>query len=151
MKQLVSARALAAWRSFLRAHAAAVSAIETDLRNGGLVELTWYDVLVAVNSAPAGRLRMKELAGELVLTRSNATRLVDKLESAGLVERRTAEDDARGAVVMLTAAGRASLRRAWPVYAAGINRYFAAGVRDRELDVMASALSRIDSRARAGT
>lgn len=149
MKQLVSARALAAWRSFLRAHAAAVSAIEADLRSRSLVELTWYDVLVAVNSAPGGQLRMKELAGELVLTRTNATRLVDKLESAGLVERHKAKDDARGAVVVLTAAGRASLRRAWPVYAAGINRYFAAGLRARELDVMAFALARIDSQARA--
>lgn len=148
MKDLVSARALAAWRSFLQAHAAAVSAIEADLDRRGLVQLTWYDVLVAVNSAPERRLRMSALADSLVLTRSNATRLVDKLEISGLVERRRAEDDGRGAVVLLTPAGRMSLRRAWPVYASGINRYFAARLNDRELDAMADALSRVDSRAR---
>jgi DNA-binding MarR family transcriptional regulator len=148
MKDLVSARALAAWRSFLRAHAAAVAAIEADLNRRGLVQLTWYDLLVAVNSAPEGRLRMRELADQLVLTRSNATRLVDKLEAAQLIERHRADEDGRGAVVVLTPAGRMSLRRAWPVYATGINRYFAARLKDRELDVMAVALSRIDSRTR---
>jgi len=148
MKDLVSARALTAWRSFLRAHAAAVSAIEADLNRRGLVQLTWYDLLVAVNSAPEGRLRMSELADKLVLTRSNATRLVDKMEMAQLVERHRAEEDRRGALVVLTSAGRMSLRRAWPVYAAGINRYFAARLKDRELDAMAAALSRIDSRTR---
>ena len=102
MKDLISPRALEAWRSFLRAHAAAVSAIEADLDRRGLVQLTWYDLLVAVNSAPERRLRMIELAESLVLTRSNATRLVDKLEAAHLVERRRADEDGRGAVVVLT-------------------------------------------------
>ena len=143
MKGRVSEAGLDAWRTFLRAHAAVVSRIEGDLVGVGLVPLTWYDVLVAVDSAPAGRIRMSALAGKLVLTRSGATRLVDKLERARLVRRETAAEDRRGAFATLTVRGRQALRLAWPVYARGINELFLAHLSDREVTSLARALERV--------
>ena len=143
MQSQVPEVGLDAWRTFLRAHAAVVSEIETDLERRGLIPLTWYDVLVAISSAPGGRIRMAALAGKLVLTRSGATRLVDKLERARLVRRETAVEDRRGAFATLTPGGRRALRKAWPAYARGINELFLAHISDRELTTLARALERV--------
>ena len=132
-----------AWRRFLKAHAAVVGAIEEDLERRGHVPLEWYDVLVAISDAPQGRLRLKDLGRELVLTRSGATRLADKLEVAGLLERQRVHDDRRGVILSLTASGRRALRSAWPIYARGITDRFLAKLTSGEVDIVSSALARI--------
>ena len=53
----------------------------------GCIALAWYDVLVGLVEAPERRLRMHELAERVVLSRSTLTRLVDRLEQAGLLQR----------------------------------------------------------------
>lgn len=132
-----------AWRRFLKAHAAVVGAIEQDLERSGHVPLEWYDVLVAISDAPQGRLRLKDLGRELVLTRSGATRLADKLEAAGLVERHRGHDDRRGVILSLTQSGGKALRSAWPVYARGIRDRFLAKLTSGEVDTVSAALGRI--------
>jgi DNA-binding MarR family transcriptional regulator len=140
---LVPERGLDAWRTFLQAHAAVISRIETELERRDLVPLVWYDVLVAISSAPGRRIRMSTLADELVLTRSNATRLIDRLEQARLVGRVVAPDDRRGAFAVLTRTGRQALRQAWPVYARGINQLFLSRLTEREVDVIRAAFGRV--------
>jgi DNA-binding MarR family transcriptional regulator len=140
---------LAAWRHFLKAHAAVVSSIERDLDERGLVPLVWYDVLIAIAEAPNRRLRLRDVARELVLTRSGATRLVDKLEAAGLVRRERSEDDRRGAVAVLTAEGGCALSAAWPVYAAGIRERFADMLSPSEIRIIRDAMRRIEQGAAA--
>ncbi len=136
---------LTAWRAFLIAHASTVSAIERDLAAEGLVPLTWYDVLVALWEAPDHRLRLHELAREIVLSRSGLTRLVDRLEAAGLLRREAATDDRRGAYAVLTDEGRAAQLRAWPIYARGIATYFADHLSEEEAMILANALQRISA------
>lgn len=140
---LVPERGLDAWRTFLQAHAAVISRIEAELERRGLVPLVWYDVLVAISSAPGRRIRMSALADELVLTRSNATRLIDRLEKARLVGRVVAPDDRRGAFAVLTRTGGQALRQAWPVYARGINELFLSRLTEREVEVIRAAFSRV--------
>ena len=140
---------LTAWRAFLLAHAAAVSAIERELAAEGLVPLTWYDVLVALWEAPDHRLRLHELAREVVLSRSGLTRLVDRLEAAGLLRREACADDRRGAYAVLTEEGRAAQLRAWPIYARGIATHFADLLSEEEAMILADALGRISAAARA--
>lgn len=134
---------LAAWRALLYAHALVVEAIERDLAAAGLVPLTWYDVLVALWEAPDHRLRLRELAREVVLSRSGLTRLVDRLETAGLLRREPCLDDRRGAYAVLTAAGREAQLRAWPVYAHGIADRFGRHLSPEEAAVLATALGRV--------
>ncbi len=134
---------LAAWRALLNAHAAAVAAIERELAADDLVPLTWYDVLVALWEAPGRRLRLNELARAVVLSRSGLTRLVDRLERAGLLSREPCPEDRRGAFAVLTREGEAALRRAWPVYARGIDRHFGRFLDDGEAPVVAAALDRV--------
>ena len=134
---------LAAWRAFLNAHASVVAAIERELAAGGFVPLTWYDVLVALWEAPEHRLRLHELARAVVLSRSGLTRLVDRLEGAGLLRREPCADDRRGAYAVLTLDGEATLRRTWPVYARGIVAHFARHLSDDEARTLAEALGRV--------
>ena len=139
---------LASWRAFLVAHAATVGAIERELAAEGVVPLTWYDVLVALWEAPDHRLRLHELAREVVLSRSGLTRLVDRLEAAGLLRREACPDDRRGAYAVLTHEGRGGQLRAWPVYARGIATHFADHLSEEEAATLADALGRIGAAAR---
>jgi DNA-binding MarR family transcriptional regulator len=71
------------WALFLTAHSVLVGAMEKRLKDAGLPPLAWYDVLWILERAPDQRLRMSALADQLVLTRFNVTRLVDRLVDAG--------------------------------------------------------------------
>ncbi|MBC8006535.1 MAG: MarR family transcriptional regulator, partial [Prolixibacteraceae bacterium] len=86
---------------------------------------------------------MRELADMTVVSRSNVTRMVDRLESAGLVERERAEDDRRGAFAVLTAKGRAMRRKMWPVYSAAIKELFEDQLAEREATQMGDILRRL--------
>jgi DNA-binding MarR family transcriptional regulator len=112
------------WPLFLRAQALLIGAMEERLKAVALPPLEWYDVLWALERAPDQRLRMHALADQLVLTRFNVTRLVDRLQAAGLVARERTSEDGRGACAVLTDKGRDLRRRMWPVYRAAIDELF---------------------------
>ena len=139
-----------AWRALITAHAAAVERIERGLLEAGLPPLSWYDVLLELSAAPGCRLRMHELAGAVVLSRSGLTRLVDRLEKAGLLRRAPDPADGRGSFAVLTDEGAGMRERMWPVYAKGIAEHFGAHVSDEEAEVLSRALGRVRAAARAG-
>ncbi len=134
---------LAAWRAFLRAHARVVEAIERDLAEAGTRPLSWYDVLVALSEAPERRLRMHELADAVRLSPSGLSRLVDRLEARGLLERQPCSDDRRCQFAVLTGSGMDVLRGAWPTYAAGIARHFGERLSDAEVETLREILDRL--------
>ena len=138
-----------AWRALITAHAAAVERIERGLLEAGLPPLSWYDVLLELSAAPGCRLRMHELAGAVVLSRSGLTRLVDRLEKAGLLRREPDPADGRGSFAVLTDEGAGMRQRMWPVYAKGIAEHFGAHVSDEEAEVLSRALGRVRAAARA--
>jgi DNA-binding MarR family transcriptional regulator len=134
---------LAAWEAFVLAHAAAVGRIERELAREDVVSLTWYDVLVALAHAPEQRLRLNELADRVVLSRSGLSRLLDRIEKAGLIRREPAPGDRRGFLAVLTPEGARAQREAWPHYAAGIARHFSRHLTDDEKRILADALRRV--------
>ena len=115
---------LTAWSTFLRAHARVVRELERELQNQQRLALTDYDVLVQLAAADGHRLRMSELADGLLLSRSGATRLVDRLVTDGLVERVSCESDRRGQWASLTDAGLQRLRGASPTHLRGVKTHF---------------------------
>src|SRR3954468_473616 len=117
---------LGAWRAFLTAHAHITRAISRPLAAAGLPDLAWYDLLWALYSAPGRRLRVNELAREVVLSPTAMSRFVDRVEAAGHVRREPDPHDRRALQVTITDSGIELLRQMWPVYEQGIERHFAA-------------------------
>ena len=134
---------LAAWSTFLRAHARVMRELERELQAEQDLALTDYDVLVQLASADERRLRMSELADRLLLSRSGATRLVDRLEADGLVARETCESDRRGQWAALTDAGVARLRRASPTHLRGVATHFLDRLEPDELGALERMLAQV--------
>ena len=139
---------LVAWRTFLEAHAVAVETLTRELREAEDLPLTWYDVLVQLHEAADHRLRMQELADAVLLSKSGVTRLVDRMEREGLVERSRCADDRRGTFATMTPAGLARLRDAAPVHLAGVAQHFAAHLDAEEAALLESLLRRVVTAAR---
>jgi DNA-binding MarR family transcriptional regulator len=132
--------ALAAWGAFLRFHATVTDVLGRELSRQVGMPLTWFDVLFQLDAAPGHQLRMQDLANAVVLSKSGLTRLVDRLEQAGYVERRSCPSDRRGTFAEITAKGRAALGRAKPVHLQGVAHHFAAHLTDAEVSAFGSAL-----------
>jgi DNA-binding MarR family transcriptional regulator len=115
---------LAAWSGFLRGHAQIVRALDAELEQEHGLPLTSYDVLIQLSLVADRRLRMSELADAIVLSRSGLTRLVDRLERGGLVERERGEADPRQVYARLTDRGFQVVAEATPTHIAGIKERF---------------------------
>lgn len=116
--------------------------LELDLEAEAGLALADYDVLVQLAQAESGSLRMHELADRVLLSRGGLTRLVDRLEGDGLVERRRCTNDARGFYAVLSPAGKARLREASPAHLAAVRRFFTDAYSEAELDELAELLGR---------
>ncbi|WP_433060683.1 MarR family winged helix-turn-helix transcriptional regulator [Dactylosporangium sp. CS-033363] len=132
-----------AWGMLLRVHAALTPVLDQELQAAHGLPLTWYDVLLELNAAPARRLTMSELGAAAVVSRSRVSRVVDELVRAGLVERVANPDDKRSAYAKLTPAGRTRLRAAAPTYLAGIERHFTGRMTRAEAQTVAAALGKV--------
>src|SRR5215472_9704710 len=131
---------VAAWRSLLVAYSRLVPAVEADLRAAGQIPLSWYDVLLELNAAPGQRLRMSELGERALISRTRASRVVDELAAAGLVQRQSDLRDRRSSFATLTAAGKQALRRAWPTYRQAIDRRFGSNLTAEQCQDLARLL-----------
>jgi DNA-binding MarR family transcriptional regulator len=131
-----------AWAALLRVHARVVPRLDRELRERCDLPLTWYDVLLELNSAPECNLTMGQLGDAAVVSRTRATRVVDALVAAGLVERRTHPDDRRSTIVAITTEGRRRFRRAAPVYVRGIEEHFTRHL-GADAGTVARALERV--------
>ncbi len=143
--RLLSPLELRAWRGMLRAQAALAKALDAQLEAAHGLQLSSYEVLMYLADAEDERMRMCDLASTVLLSRSGLTRLVDRLEAAGLLRREAATDDRRGAYAVLTDEGRAAQLRAWPIYARGIATHFAGHLSEEEAMILANALQRISA------
>jgi DNA-binding MarR family transcriptional regulator len=134
---------LTAWRTFLRAHATVVRRLEAELVAEHDLPLASYDVLVQLSEATDRRLRMTELADRVLLSRSGLTRLADRLEREGLIERKACPSDARGTLAVLTPAGLARLRAAWPTHRRGVAEHVTGRLSAAELVRLRELLTKL--------
>jgi DNA-binding MarR family transcriptional regulator len=132
-----------AWRALLVAHARVNRILDDELRRETGLNLGWYEVLLLLAGAPDQRLRMSDLAAGMILSRSAATRLVDRLERDGLVERSVCDEDRRGMEVSLTDEGRDRFLVAGRLHLRGIEQHFGAHLDPTELEVLTEALTRV--------
>jgi DNA-binding MarR family transcriptional regulator len=134
---------LDAWAGFLRTHATLVRELDEELTERHGLPLSSYDVLVQLDAAPEGRLRMSHLADAVLLSRSGLSRLVTRLEKQGLLARTECPSDARGAFAAITDPGREKLAEARATHRAGVRERFLDKLADREMRQLARAWSRL--------
>lgn len=125
----------------MHVHAAVTAAIDETLRREVGIPGTWYEALVEIAFA-GGTMRMNEFARETTLTKSGATRFVDRLESAGLVERTTCPTDRRVAQLALTAEGKRVQRASDPHVLRVIHDRFGRHMTVEEARTISEALTR---------
>ena len=133
---------LGAWRGLMRVHAAIVKELDAELDARHGLPLSSYEVLRALRKAPGGRLRMAELAENVLLSRSGMTRLIDRLEREGFVTRSTCDKDGRGCYAVLTAEGAAAAERARATHIAVVRDRFLRHFSEEEMGELASLLAR---------
>jgi DNA-binding MarR family transcriptional regulator len=138
---------LAPWRAFVMAQAHVSRRLDEDLRAEHGLSLQEYVALLILVESPDRRLRMGRLAEALALSKSGATRLIDRLVSDGLVDRVTCASDLRGAEAALTEAGVSRLRTAAPTHLRGIAEYFLSAIDAGDLDTIERSMRSVSDRA----
>jgi len=141
-RPLPSKDEIAAWRAFLRAHAALTRRLEEDLIREQQLPLAMYDVMVQLVEV-GGRLRMNEVADAVLILRHGLPRLVDRMVSAGYVRREPSPDDARGVFAVLTDEGFARLKSASPTHLGGVGRYVVDRLSPEELSALGRACEKL--------
>jgi len=148
--RLLSPPELRAWRGMLRAHAALAKALDAQLEAGHGLQLSSYEVLMYLADAEDQRMRMCDLASTILLSRSGLTRLVDRLQREGLLERVACADDARGAFAKLTPLGHDRLAAARATHLAGVRAMFLELFTVEELELLGGSWDRVLERAGFG-
>jgi DNA-binding MarR family transcriptional regulator len=134
---------LRAWRGLLRAHACLAKRLDAELEQAHGLPMTSYEVLYHLEEASGGRMRMCELAEQAQLSRSGLTRLVDRLERDGLLERCSCDHDARGSYACLTPGGRERLEEARVTHLGVVREHFFSRFSESELSTLADMWERI--------
>ena len=102
-------RQTALWQSFLAAHRLIVEQLADEMVREHQLPLEWFDVLVHLADLPGMRSRQKDLRDRMLLSESGVSRLLVRMEKAGVITRMTADDDRRGMEIAVTDAGRVAL------------------------------------------
>lgn len=140
---VADAPGIGAWRNFLTAHARITRRLDEELQAAHGLSLAEYDALLQIAHAPGRRVRMNVLAERVILSRSGITRLVDRLEAAGAVERIACKTDARGQEAVLTPLGLDRLRTAANTHLDGVRRYFLDRLDGGELERLEASLAQV--------
>ncbi|WP_327096118.1 MarR family transcriptional regulator [Nocardia vinacea] len=111
------------WQAFIRLRQRLDAALSAGLAQDGLSTAD-YELLVPLSAAPGACLRAKELAAEVCWEKSRLSKHLARMAARGLVDRRPAEDDARGILVELTPQGRKVLEKAAPNHVELVRRIF---------------------------
>jgi DNA-binding MarR family transcriptional regulator len=139
---------MAAWLAFLEVSHRLDRAIEQQLKRDAGLSHAQYEILSRLESAPGGQLRMSELADVITVSRSGLTYQVTQLERAGLARRERCPSDERGVLAVLTATGRAVLRRAAPGHVRVVRRYLIDALTPAQRAALAEGLAAARDRLR---
>jgi len=139
--------AVRAFVALVRSHAAVTRRLSAQLTNDHGLSINDYEVLLRLSRAPEQRMRRVDLAGEVLLTPSGITRLLDGLERAGFVERGTCDSDRRVVYAVLTDVGLAKLREASTTHGAQVEDLVGGQFDQHELSTIADLVARLGAAA----
>jgi DNA-binding MarR family transcriptional regulator len=132
----------AAWRGFLLTHDRLWRSLEAGLATLN-VSMAEYSVLALLGEAGPDGMRMSDLAERRLMSTGGFTRLADRLERRGLIQRRPSAVDGRGSEAVLTKEGRSLLRRAWRKHYAQLRELFFDRLDQDDLSRLADIWTRL--------
>ena len=142
-----TAAQLDAWRVFLECAFALIDILDAELRDERGLTLRWYDVLVQLDEA-GGSCRMTELAQRILASKSGLTRVIDRMEDEGLVQRERPQDDRRVILVLITPKGLEALQVARAVHRRGIDEHFVRHLNERDLAALRRMFEKVSEHVR---
>jgi DNA-binding MarR family transcriptional regulator len=134
---------VSAWSGMVKAARRLTDAVEAEVKQAGFPPLAWYDVLLELSRAPRGRLTPKELETKTLMAQYNLSRLLDRLEREGLVQRIDYPGDRRRQRIEITGPGRFLRKAMWPVYGGAIERHLGSRLSERESEGLADLLAKV--------
>jgi DNA-binding MarR family transcriptional regulator len=138
---------LRAWRLFFESALALLDVLDAELEEAAGIPQRWYDVLVHLEESPQG-IPMNELAERILYSKSGFTRVVDRMEEAGLVRRSRVGNDRRTILIVLTDKGTETLERARRHHRDGIQRHFSQHLTNADIKALTRALEKVSTHAR---
>jgi len=144
----LDARELEAWQGWLEVSTMLNRRVEQQLKDEAGLSHPQFEVLTRLSAAPGGELRMTELAGAALTSKSGLTYQVAQLEKTGLVRRRTCESDERGIIACLTEEGWRKLRESAPGHAALVRDLFLDGLTSKQFTAFAEGIEAVRARLR---
>jgi DNA-binding MarR family transcriptional regulator len=131
------------WIKLTRTHHHLLNAVEEALKSEDLPPLGWYDVLLELSRAGNNGLRPFELEQKLLLPQYGISRLVDKIEKSGYLQRQRCPDDKRGLRLFITEQGSKVQQKMWPIYATTLNTNIEQKLDRSEQDILVTILSKL--------
>jgi MarR family 2-MHQ and catechol resistance regulon transcriptional repressor len=131
---------------FFESYAGLASSLGRRLEAECGLTVQWFEVLMRLARSPEGRLRMSDLTAQVTLTPSGLTRVIDRLEAAGLVSREACPTDRRGSLAVLTEQGRARMEVAVPIHLGHLEDLFTGVLDDEERAQLEHALRKVRDR-----
>ncbi|MDX6235150.1 MAG: hypothetical protein QOH68_4317 [Nocardioidaceae bacterium] len=128
---------------FMEAHAGVTRELGRRLERDSGLPVQWFEVLLRLARTPGGQLRMTDLAAQTILTPSGLTRVVDKLEDAGLVRRQSCASDRRGSFATLTPKGRRRIEAAVPIHLGHINEVLTSALEPGDLEALSGLMRKL--------
>jgi DNA-binding MarR family transcriptional regulator len=139
---------LRAWRLFFESALALLDMLDSDAESSLGIPMQFYDVLVHLEETPDG-LRMNELADKILYSKSGLTRVVDRMEKAGLVRRHVPANDRRSVFVLQTAKGRKTMEEARARHHQWIDENFSGLLANNDIRAITRAFEKLCIHARA--
>ncbi len=143
MARLSGAKAIKLWEGISRAHTSMTAAIEKDMLPKTGITLGWYEVLAHLSHAPNAMLRFQDLARIEGITDSGASRRLNQMLKAGLIDRHSCPTDRRGVYAHLTNKGKAAYEKSHAVFLRSLDRNLGALLEPGEADSVSEALERL--------
>jgi len=131
------------WQEFLRAHRTIIDKMADQMMRDHHLPLEWFDVLIHLAELPDGRLRQRVLRDRLLLSESGVSRLLLRMEQAGLITRSTAGEDKRGMEITLTDQGRTAVIEATESHVDLVSKLFTQRLTRTDLNALIRVLPKL--------
>ena len=139
------------WRAWLSAGQLLQERLEKDLKSSHGLSMAEYEVMVRLSEAPGRRLRMSELAGRTLASKSRLSHQVSRMEEQGLVRREECTEDRRGAFAVMTQEGWQTLVAAAPDHVGSVRSWFVDAMTPAEFEQLGALCAKVVDRLQSSS